>query len=113
VISSSLHAAADVLSKAPPFDLWNLLQFGVIALGLICLAVRRWIVPEWVLKREEEQHAKEIAAVRAERDDYKAQVERLQAVMIEQMVPALARSTEVAAKYNEELAHQRWGRERA
>lgn len=106
MIFSSLHAA-DVL-KAPPFDLWNLLQFGFIGLGLICLAIRKWIVPEWVLKREEERHVKEMAEVRAERDSYKAQVERLQSVTVEQMIPALTRATEVAAKYNEELAHQRW-----
>jgi hypothetical protein len=107
-VNSSLFHFAKVLTEPPPFDLWNLLQFGVIAFGLICLLIRKWIVPEWVLKREEERHVTELAAARAERDGYKAQVERLQTVTIEQMIPALTRSTEVAAKYNEELAHQRW-----
>jgi hypothetical protein len=107
VISSTLHSAGE-LTAAPPFDLWNLIQFGLLGVGFVCLAAGKWIVPEWVLRRAEERHAKELAEVRAERDGYKGQVERLQVVTIEQMIPALTRATEVAATYNEELARQRW-----
>lgn len=104
---SSFAAAAD-LTASPPFDLWNLIQFGLLGVGFVCLAAGKWIVPEWALRHAEERHAKELAEVRGERDGYKGQVERLQAVTIEQMIPALTRATEVAATYNEELARQRY-----
>lgn len=106
---------AGALSGSPPVDVWNLIQFGFVGFVLVCMTVRKWIVPEWTLKAAEERHAETVErhaeTVRskdAEISALKSQVERLQDVTHHQTLPALLRSAEIVAKYNEEAAHKRW-----
>lgn len=106
-------------SLTPPTDPWSLIQYGILGVIVTCLVTRKGIVPEWVLKQSEDRHARELSAMderhtrelKASQDEnagLRDQVGRLQAVTMEQMIPALTRATEVAAKYNENQAHQRW-----
>ena len=37
-----------------PFDITQILQFGLLGLIFLCLVFRKWIVPEWTLKSAEE-----------------------------------------------------------
>jgi hypothetical protein len=108
-VLSALRAVGDLTSgPAGGFDLWNLIQFGLLGVGFACLAVRKFIVPEWVLRNAEERHARELAEERAKNALLQGQVEKLQTVYQESLIPALVRATEVAATYNEELARKRW-----
>ncbi len=108
-VAAAFRAVEDLTSgPTGGFTLWNLIQFGVIGLVLICLAARKWIVPEWVLKASEERQTADLAAKDREIETLKAQVEKLQTVLQDQVIPALTRATEVAATYNEELARRRF-----
>ena len=51
---SALLSSASVIPP-PPTDPWSLLQYGILAVGLGALLLRKGIVPEWVLTRDEER----------------------------------------------------------
>ncbi len=101
--------AAQVPDLTPPagFDIWNLIQFGFVGFILVCFMVRRFVVPEWTLRSAEERHAKELAGKDAEIAALKSQVERLQGMAEQQMIPALTRATEIVARYTEEQQRER------
>jgi F0F1-type ATP synthase membrane subunit b/b' len=96
------------LAGSPPVDIWGLIQFGFVGFVLVCMTIRKWIVPEWTLKAAEERHVEAVRSKDAEITALKSQVERLQDVTHNQTLPALLRSAEIVAKYNEEAAHKRW-----
>lgn len=96
------------LASSPPVDIWNLVQFGFVGFVLVCMTIRKWIVPEWTLRQAEERHAVTVAGKDTEIAALKSQVERLQDVTHNQTLPALLRSAEIVARYNEEAAHKRW-----
>jgi hypothetical protein len=101
--------AAGALTTAPKsLDVVSLLQFGFVGFVLVCILARKFLVPEWVYREAQERNAKDLADERERNEKLTGQLERLQNVFQDQMIPALTRSTEVNATYNEELAHRRY-----
>lgn len=91
------------ISTAPPFDIWNLIQFGLLGLGFVCLVSGKFIVTERELRKAEERAAK----AEAEGERLRGQVDRLQVMVEDRMIPALTLSTEVVARSTEELTKSR------
>lgn len=112
-----LLVASEAASQGPDltpklgFDVWNLVQFGFVGFVLVCFMIRKFLVPEWTLRQAEERHAQEMAGKDAEIASLKSQVERLQGMTEQQMIPALTRSTEIVARYTEEQQRDRLLRE--
>jgi hypothetical protein len=46
-------------STAVPFDITQILQFGLLGLIFLCVLFRKFLVPEWVLKQQEVAAEKE------------------------------------------------------
>jgi F0F1-type ATP synthase membrane subunit b/b' len=108
-------AAAVAATQAPDltpvtpagFDIWNLIQFGFVGFILVCFMIRKFVVPEWTLRDAERRHDKESASKDAEIASLKDQVERLQSMTEQQMIPALTRTAEIVARYTEEQQRER------
>lgn len=118
----ALVTAADTTQPVSGGDILSFLQFGVVGLLVVLFMTRKGIVPEWTLRTEEKRAAAEraalIEAATNERTelaqrlaDKEAQVERLQGIFEEQVLPALWRATEMNRAYEEFEA--RMGSERA
>jgi F0F1-type ATP synthase membrane subunit b/b' len=107
-LSHLASAAASSVAQPQDWSIWNLIQFGILGMGFACLASGKFIVPEWALNRAEKRHAEELASERARSAKLEGQVEKLQAAFQDQMIPALTRSTEIIAAWNEESARKRW-----
>jgi hypothetical protein len=102
----SFHVA-DAIS-APPSDPWSLVQYGILAGILACLVSRKFLTLEWILRQAEERHKESDAVKDAKIEKLEQQIEKLQQTAMEELIPALLRSTQVAAEYNEEQARQRY-----
>jgi hypothetical protein len=87
------------------------LQFGPLGIVTICLLSRKFLVPEWVLKQAEKAGEQERATLEQRLSETQEQLEKLQDVFQEQMIPALTRATEVNARYTEEMQRQRYNRD--
>lgn len=93
-------------------DILSFLQFGVVGLLVVLFMTRKGVVPEWTLRIAEERAEAErktlLEAANAERTellrrlaDKEAQVERLQGIYEEVVLPALFRATEMNMAYEE------------
>ncbi len=110
-------AAASVMAQqqpAPaasgqlPFDITQVLQFGLLGLIFLCLVFRKFIVPEWTLKQSEDRAEAEKADLERRLTETREQLDKLQDVFQDQMIPALPRATEINARYNEGLQRRRF-----
>lgn len=113
----ALHAlialwAADPSSSSPSasLDITQVLQFGLLGLIFLCLVFRKFIVPEWTLKAAEERSDREKAELLARLNETREQLEKLQAVFQNQMIPALTKATEINGRYTDELQKARYSR---
>lgn len=97
-------------SPALPFDITQILQFGLLGLIFLCLVFRKFIVPEWTLKATEERSDIEKAELARRLTETQEQLDKLQDVFQDQMIPALTRATEINARYNEELQRARFSK---
>lgn len=108
-VGAAVELVAAASSSGPQFpDITQVLQFGLLGLIFLCLVFRKFIVPEWTLRQAEER-------LKAERDDLaqrlaetREQLDKLQDVFQDQMIPALTRATEINAKYTDEMQRQRY-----
>lgn len=100
--------AATPASTAVPFDITQILQFGLLGLIFLCLVFRKFIVPEWTLKAAEDRTEKEKADLQTRLAETREQLDKLQAVFEDQMIPALTRATEINARYTDELQRARY-----
>jgi hypothetical protein len=107
-------AAALVAAQSPtsavPFDITQILQFGLLGLIFLCLIFRKFIVPEWTLKQAEEKSQAEKAELIERLTETREQLNSLQAVFQDKMIPALTRATEINARYTDELQKARYRR---
>lgn len=85
----------------------QIVQFGVIGLMLVMLLLRKYVVPEWVLKQAEERHDKEIAAKDIEIKELKESNSALRTLTEQQIIPALVRANQLSADYAADLAAER------
>ena len=102
-------AVTEPPASALPFDITQVLQFGLLGLIFLCLVFRKFIVPEWTLKAQEERLAAEKAELVQRLNETREQLERLQAVFQDQMIPALTQATSINARYTDELQKARYG----
>lgn len=103
-------AAPSSSSPSAALDITQVLQFGLLGLIFLCLVFRKFIVPEWTLKQAEERLEREKAELATRLSETREQLEKLQAVFQDQMIPALTRATEINARYTEELQKARYTR---
>jgi hypothetical protein len=90
-----------------PIDVTQVLQFGLLGLIFLCLVFRKFIVPEWTLKAAEERSAQEKEELIKRLDETREQLDRLQDVFQDHMIPTLTRATEINARYTDELQRAR------
>ncbi len=105
-----LVGAVTATPEAMPFDITQVLQFGLLGLIFLCLVFRKFIVPEWTLKAQEERSDAEKAEITKRLDETREQLDKLQSVFQDQMIPALTRATEINARYTDELQKARYVR---
>ncbi len=110
LLASGTEQAASTGSASVPFDITQILQFGLLGLIFLCLVFRKFIVPEWTLKNAEDRHVAEKEELTRRLTETKEQLDRLQDVFQDRMIPALTRATEINARYNEELQRARYRR---
>jgi hypothetical protein len=103
-------AASSPTSAATSFSITQVLQFGILGLIFLCVVFRKYVVPEWTLKAAEERSAAEKAELTARLAETREQLNSLQSVFQDQMIPALTRATEVNARYTDELQQARYAR---
>jgi hypothetical protein len=101
-------ATTDTPATTQGFDIQIVLQYGLLGLIFLCLVFRKFIVPEWVLKSTEDRHEKEKAELADRLNHTREQLDKLQDVFQDQMIPALTRATEVNARYIEEMQRGRY-----
>lgn len=94
-------------TSLPTIDIGTVLQYGLLGLVFLCIIFRKYLVPEWVLKQAEERHAAEKQELAERLNQTREQLDRLQDVFQDQMIPVLTRATEVNARYLEELQQRR------
>ena len=94
-------------SPVPTIDIGTVLQYGLLGLVFLCIIFRKYLVPEWTLKQAEERHAAEKQELAERLNQTREQLDRLQDVFQDQMIPVLTRATEVNARYLEELQQRR------
>lgn len=117
MLMAVLYLIADT-KPAPAADFASviqgqILQFGLLGIGFLCVVFRKFVVPEWSLKLEEERARAEKEELARRLAETKEQLEKLQDVFQDRMIPALTRATEINARYNEELQRARFtGREK-
>lgn len=111
MVPTALVAAAGGATKAPPFDIWNLIQFGLLGVAFVCLVTGKFIVTEREMTKAEARHGQREAELKADNDRLRGQVEKLQALTEEQTIPSLTRATEIVARYTEELQRERLRRD--
>lgn len=93
-----------------PFDIGQLLQYGLLGLIFLCLVFRKFIVPEWTLKNTEDRMNSEKDELAKRLTETREQLDKLQDVFQDQMIPALTRATEINARYTDELQKARYRR---
>ena len=102
----AVYAAATDAATVP-FDITQLLQFGLLGLIFLCLVFRKFIVPEWTLKAAEARAAEDRADLHQRLEATQTQVRLLQETYEKQLIPALTRATEVNGRYADELQYAR------
>jgi uncharacterized protein YlxW (UPF0749 family) len=109
VLSLAAVTAATTQASATStsFNVWDLVQFGLLGIGFACLVTGKGIVTERELRKAEERHAAREADLKEENTRLRDQVDRLQGITEQQMIPALTRATEIVAKYTEEQQRER------
>lgn len=105
-----MAAGAADASPALPFDITQILQFGLLGLIFLCLVFRKFIVPEWTLKAAEERATAEKDELVRRLGETREQLDKLQDVFQDSMIPALTRATEINSRYTEELQKARYSR---
>lgn len=95
-------------NAALPFDITQVLQFGLLGLIFLCLVFRKFIVPEWTLHQAETRHEAEKAELTQRLNETRDQLNALQTVFQDQMIPQLTKATEINARYTEELQKARY-----
>jgi hypothetical protein len=103
-------AAGATVAPSLPFDITQILQFGLLGLIFLCLVFRKFIVPEWTLKAAEERAAAEKDELIRRLTETREQLDKLQDVFQEQMIPSLTRATEINGRYTDELQKARYAR---
>lgn len=110
-VAIAMAAATNTPSPAPtaspPFDITEVLQYGLLGLIFLCIIFRKFIVPEWTLKQAEDRHALEKQELAERLNQTREQLDRLQDVFQDQMIPALTKANEVNARYLDELQQRR------
>lgn len=101
-------AAAEQAPDALPFDITQVLQFGLLGLIFLCIVFRKFIVPEWTLKEQEERSAAEKAELVQRLNETRDQLESLQKVFQDRMIPALTMASDIATRYTDELQKARY-----
>lgn len=103
--------AAESVPAPTGIDITQFLQFGLLGLIFACVVMKKFIVPEWTLKQQEEGHNRElkvkdaqIAALEADKAELKESLTSLQALTRDQIIPALVRSNQLSADYVSELS---------
>ena len=103
------YLAANTPVDGVPFDITQILQFGLLGLIFLCLVFRKFIVPEWTLKAAEDRAEKEKVEIQTRLNETREQLAKLQTVFQEQMIPTLTKASEINARYTEELQKARYG----
>jgi hypothetical protein len=88
-------------------------QYGLLAVFVILILSRKYIVPYYTLTDLKETHERELAtkddiisATRADVAELKQTVANLQALTSEKMIPALVQANTLSAAYVNELARR-------
>jgi cell division protein FtsB len=110
-LAAASAAAGGGTSASSPFDITQVLQFGLLGLIFLAMLFRKFVVPEWTLKQAEEQAKAEKAELTARLTETREQLEKLQTVFQDQMIPSLTRATEINARYTDELQRARYLRD--
>jgi hypothetical protein len=116
LLAAGIEAAAFTAAKtatastAVPFDITQILQFGLLGLIFLCVLFRKFLVPEWVLKQQEVAAEKERVDLEKRLTETREQLDKLQDVFQDQMIPALTKATEINARYTEEMQKARYQR---
>jgi hypothetical protein len=105
---AALTVGAQQGASSVPFDIAQLLQYGLLGLIFLCILFRKFLVPEWTLKQAEERNQKEVDDLQARLTETRQQLEKLQDVFQDQMIPVLTRATEVNARYIDEMKRARY-----
>lgn len=98
---------ADQTSAISGVDVTQLIQYGVLGLVLLLVIIRKYLVPEWTLKAEEERAAAERADLERRLTESEAQLARFRQIFEEQMIPALLQATDTNKRYVTEMEHAR------
>lgn len=108
-----LAAGAAVDGNPVKIDLTQFLQFGILGLIFLCVILRKYLVPEWTLKQQQEQGEKElklkdeqIVALQQDKKDLSESLGQLQALTRDQIIPALVRANQLSADYVTQLAQR-------
>lgn len=91
-----------------PFDITSVLQFGLLGLVFLCLVFRKFIVPEWTLRQAEERHQQEKQELGERLLETREQLDKLQDVFQDQMIPSLIKANEINARYTDEMQRARY-----
>lgn len=75
-------------------DATSLLQFGFVGFILLCLLVKKFVVPEWALRQSEER----IKELENRNRDLQDKLDALTRTNEERLIPALLKANEVAAR---------------
>jgi len=79
----------------------TILNTGLVGIGLVCLVLKKFIVPAWALREKEK-----------ECDELKAANASLRTLTEQQIIPALVRANQLSADYAQDLADERRRRHR-
>lgn len=113
VLASDAQSGPTTPTSLDPAELVQyLLQYGPLGIVLICILFRKGLVPEWTLRQTEEAGRQREEDLANRLGETQEQLEKLQDVFQDQMIPALTRATEVNARYTEELQRARYNRRR-
>lgn len=85
----------------------HFIDVGLIGVVLVCILTQKFLVPDWVLKRADAEHAKEIEAYQADIKELKESNAALRTLTEQQIIPALVRSNQLSADYAQDLAAER------
>ncbi len=112
-ILAAVNQAATTAPTTLPFDITQVLQFGLLGLIFLCLVFRKFIVPEWTLKQTEDRLVSEKEDLTRRLAETRDQLNKLQDVFQDQMIPALTKATEINARYTDEMQQARHVRSNA
>ena len=85
----------------------TLIQSGVIGIVLVCVLLRKFLVPEWTLKDAEKRHSDEVAAKDRDITELKTVNTTLRTLTEQEIIPALVRANQLSADYAQDLAAER------